>query len=92
MLMGDDMGDECVPREEVFDREGAEDLTALSEGELRARLEALEEERAVSYRRGILRGSMDVIRAELVCRDAVALSPEELARVLLREPVEGWGP
>ena len=82
------MGDEGVPRggAEGFDWDGAEDLTALSEGELRVRLEALvEEERAVSYRRGILRGRMDVIRAELVRRGAVALAPEELARVLLGE-------
>jgi hypothetical protein len=35
-----------------FDWEGAEDLTAVSEGELKERLGALvEEERVVSYRR-----------------------------------------
>ena len=79
-------------REGALDRENAEELTALPEGEVRALLAAFTEERAVSYRRGILRGSIDVIRAELVCRDAVALSPEELARMLLREPVGGGGP
>jgi len=69
-----------------FDWEGAEDLTALSEEELKGRLGGLvEEERAVSYRLEVLRGRMDLIRAELVGRGAVALSPEELVRVLLDE-------
>jgi hypothetical protein len=69
-----------------FDWESAEDLTALSEEELKERLEGLvEEERAVSYRREVLRGRIDLIRAELVNRGAVALSPEELVRVLLEE-------
>jgi hypothetical protein len=69
-----------------FDWEGAEDLTALSEEELKGRLgELVEEERAVSYRLEMLRGRMDLIRAELVGRRAVALSPEELVRVLLDE-------
>jgi hypothetical protein len=79
------MGDE-VPHGEGFDWDGAEDLTALSEGELRGELAALaEEERVVSYRRRVLQGRMDVIRAELVRRGAVALSPEDLARALLGE-------
>jgi hypothetical protein len=74
---------------EEFGWEGAEDLTALSEEELKERLERLvEEERAVSYRREILRGRIDLIRAELVNRGAVALSPEELVRVLLDESPE----
>ena len=69
-----------------FDWEGAEDLTALSEGELKERLGALaEEERVVSYRRQVPQGRMDLIRAELVRRGADALSPEELARVLMGE-------
>lgn len=72
-----------------FDWEGAEDLTALSEEELKERLAGLvEEERAVSYRREILRGRIDLIRAALVERGAVALSPEELVRVLLGESKE----
>ena len=67
-----------------FDWENAEDVTALSEVDLRARLEALsEEERAVSYRRRILQGRIDLIRTELLERGAVALPPERLARVLL---------
>ena len=74
---------------EEFGWEGAEDLTALSEAELKERLEGLvEEERAVSYRREILRGRIDLIRAELVNRGAVALSPEERVRVLLDESPE----
>jgi RsiG-like len=67
-----------------FDWENAEDITALSEEDLRHRLEALsEEERAVSYRRRILQGRIDLIRTELVERGAVVLPPERLARVLL---------
>ena len=69
-----------------FDWEDAEDLTALSEGELKERLGALaEEERVVSYRRQILQGRIDLIRAELVRRGSVARSPEELVRVLMGE-------
>ena len=67
-----------------FDWENAEDVTALSEEDLRDRLEDLSaEERAVSYRRRILQGRIDLIRAELLERGAVALSPEDLAWVLL---------
>jgi len=67
-----------------FDWEGSGDITALSEEDLRESLEALvEEERAVGYRQQILQGRIDLIRAELVERGAVALPPEELARVLL---------
>jgi hypothetical protein len=67
-----------------FDWEKAEDVTALSEKDLRDRLEVLsEEERALSYRQRILQGRIDLIRAELVERGAVAVSPEHLARVLL---------
>ena len=67
-----------------FDWEGAEDLTALSRPELVAKLESLrEEERAVSYRRQVLQGRIDLIRAELVSRGSMAISPEDLARALL---------
>jgi hypothetical protein len=69
-----------------FDREEAEDITVLSEAELRERLQALtEEEKAVSYRRRILQGRIDLIRAELEGRSPgmAALTPEDLARVLL---------
>ncbi len=54
--MGGHRADERVPRKVAFDWEGAEDLTALFEGELRARLAALKEEGAVSYRRGACAG------------------------------------
>ena len=71
-------------RGEKFDWEGAEDITALSDAELRERLEGLvEEERAVSYRRRVLHGRIDLIRAELVRRGATTRSAEELVRVLL---------
>jgi hypothetical protein len=76
-------------RGEKFDWEGAEDITALSEAELRERLEGLvEEERAVSYRRRVLHGRIDLIRAELVRRGATTRSPEELVRVLMGD----WRP
>jgi hypothetical protein len=76
-------------RGENFDWEGAEDITALSEAELRERLERLaEEERAVSYRRRVLHGRIDLIRAELVRRGATTRSPEELVRALLGD----WPP
>ena len=73
---------------EGFDWEDAEDLTSLSEEDLRARLAALaEEERGLVYGLRIVQGRMDVIRAELVRRGAVpaTLSPEDLARALLGE-------
>jgi hypothetical protein len=67
-----------------FDWEGAEDITALSEKGLIERLEGLvEEERAVSYRRRVLQGRIDLIRAELVRRGAITRSPEELVRALM---------
>jgi hypothetical protein len=99
--MGDQRGDERGPHGEAFDWEDAEDLTALSSstscgrgwsaaggaygggagGELQARL---------------LHGRMDVIRAKLLrrgaARDALAMPPEEPARVLLGGPAEGGGP
>jgi hypothetical protein len=78
------MDDSGLPRAGGYDWEEAEDITALSEEDLRVRLEALcEEERAVSYRRRVLQGRIDLIRAELVERGMAALSPEDLARVLL---------
>jgi hypothetical protein len=66
-----------------FDWECTEDVTALSEEELNERLGGLVEERAVSHRWQVLQGRIDLIRAELVRRGSVALSPEELVRVLM---------
>jgi hypothetical protein len=75
-----------------FDWENAGDVTALSEEDLRDTLAALSEERRLGYRRAILRGRMDLIRAELVQRGAAALPPGRLARVLLGDsPVEETG-
>ena len=76
-----------------FDWEEAEDITVLSEGELRERLQVLvEEERAVSYRRHVLQGRIDLMRAELAGRGPdlglAALAPEDLARVLLGNTLE----
>ena len=80
------MDDSGVPPGEGFDWEGAEDLTALSEEELRGRLEGLvEEERSISYRRRVVQGRIDLMRAELVRRGAAALPPEALVRVLMGE-------
>lgn len=73
-----------MPRGGGYEWEEAEDITALSEADLRDRLEGLcDEERAVSYRRRVLQGRIDLIRSELVERGAVAVSPEDLARALL---------
>jgi hypothetical protein len=78
------MDDSGLPRGGGFDWDDVEDITALSEEDLRGRLEALcEEERVVSYRRRVLQGRIDLIRAQLVERGVAALSPEDLARVLL---------
>jgi len=83
------MGDDRLPRGgEGFDWEGAEDLTSLSEEDLRARVAALaEEERGLAYGLRVVQGRMDVMRAELVRRGAApaTLSPEDLARALLGE-------
>jgi hypothetical protein len=89
------MGGKRYPGLRGFDWRTAEDLTALSEGELRSGLaELAEEERAACYRLEVLRGRMDVIRVELVRREAAvpeSLSSEELARVLLGEAGEAGG-
>lgn len=80
------MSDQGVPKEtgREFDWETAEDLTDLPETALKERLAALvEEERAVSYRRRIIQGRIDLLRVELVRRGEAVLSPEELARVLM---------
>jgi hypothetical protein len=72
-----------------YDWEVAEDITVLSGDELRERLRALiGEERALSYRRLVLQGRIDLIRAELAGRGQglPALAPEDLARVLLGNP------
>lgn len=59
-------------------------MTSLSEEGLRGLLESLSvEEREISYRRRILQGRIDLIRSELVRRGTAALSPEELARILM---------
>jgi len=75
-----------------FDWEEAEDITVLSEADIRELLRALtEEERAVSYRRHILQGRIDLIRAELVGRGVAALAPEDVARVLLGDSPKDRG-
>ncbi len=69
---------------EGYEWEGEPDLTSISEDELRVSLQELAvEEREISYRRRVIQGRIDLIRSELVRRGGVALSPEELARVLL---------
>jgi hypothetical protein len=73
-----DHGGEC------YEWEREPDLTSISEEELNARLTELnEEERALSYRRRVLQGRIDLIRAELIRRGGVTLSPADLARVLM---------
>ena len=66
-----------------FDWESSEDLTALPEPELEELLaRVLEEERLAAYRRELMRGRANLIRAELAGRGVAGLSTRELARVL----------
>ena len=80
---------------EVYEWEEVLDLTSLSEAKLGDYLGELSiKERALSYRRHILQGKIDLAYVELVWHGGVALSPEELARVLLGEcssPSAGGG-
>ena len=81
---------------EVYEWEEVLDLTSLSEAKLGDYMGELSttKERALSYRRHSLQGKIDLAYAELVRHGGVALSPEELARVLLGEcssPSTGGG-
>lgn len=83
--------DDPIPAE-GFDWESAEDLTALSEPELRALLSRVgEEARIAAYRHEVLRGRLALIRSELTGRGALSLSSGELARVLLSGIAEEGG-
>ena len=80
------MSDRRHTQDSGFDWDSAEDLTGLPEPELRGLLaRVVEEERVAAYRREILRGRANLIRAELAGRGVAGLSSEELARVLLGE-------
>ena len=73
------MSDEVRPDQggEGYEWEGEPDLTSISEDELKARLKDLDEEkRALSYRRRVLQGRIDLIRAELVRRGGVLMGGE----------------
>jgi hypothetical protein len=73
------MSDEVRPDQggEGYEREGEPVLTSISEDELKARLKDLdEEERALSYRRRVLQGRIDLIRAELVRCGGVLMAGE----------------
>lgn len=70
--------------------EESADLTSLSEDELQTMLaDIVGEEQKLSCRRRILHGRIDLIRAELIRRGRLTLSPEELARVLMGADREG---
>ena len=74
------------------DWDATEDLTALSGAELSERLEELvRQERKVSYRRRMLHGEIDLIRAELVRRGAEGASAEDLALALASALSRGTG-
>jgi RsiG-like len=82
------MSDDDVLREaeshEGYEWREEPDVTSISEDELRVRLRELsEEEREISYRRRVIQGRIDLIRTEFVLRGGVALSPEELAHILV---------
>lgn len=73
-----------------FEWEEVPDLTSFSEEELKSHLEAFSlEEKEVSYRRRVLQGRIDLLRAELVRRGGLSVSPSELARALLGEASRG---
>ncbi len=68
----------------VLDWEIYPDITAVSKQDLGSILERLvDEEQAVSYRRRVLQGRIDLIRSELIRRGEGSLSPEDLAQVLI---------
>ena len=72
-----------------IDWQEAPDLTALDVNSLRTVLGTLsEEEKALSYRRRVVQGRIDLIRAEMVRRGGTSISADELARVLL-DPTRG---
>ena len=78
------MSDRCHTPDSGFDWDSAEDLTGLPEPELSGLLaRVVEEERVAAYRREVLRGRANLIRAELAGRGVSGLSSGELARVLL---------
>ncbi len=69
-----------------FDWGSPEDLTGLSEPDLRGLLaRVVEDERAAAFRLEVSRGRANLIRVELAGRGISGLSSEELARVLLGE-------
>lgn len=73
-----------------FEWEEVPDLTSFSEEELKAQLETFSaEEREVSYRRRVLQGRIDLLRAELVRRGGFSVSPEDLARALMGDGSSG---
>ncbi len=87
------MGEERESHGAGFDWDRSEDLTVLSVEELEGLLgEFAGEEREVSYRRRVLQGRIDLIRAEIVRRGGVAVPPEELARILLGDAGEPGDP
>jgi hypothetical protein len=89
-MTDDDLSKGVEGQGEGFEWQEEPDLTSMSEEDLRAQLKELaEEEREISYRRRVIQGRIDLIRVELVRRGGVALSPEELARVLLGREGEG---
>lgn len=86
---GEEFGDFGV---EGMDWSDTADLTALEPDELRVLLGRLsEEEKVLSYRRRLLQGRIDLIRAELVLRGEASLSPEDLARILMGPESSGGG-
>lgn len=76
--------------ESSFEWEDILDLTSFSEEDLRLHLEAYSiEEREISYRRRVLQGRVDLLRAELIHRGGLSVSPDDLARALLGDSYSG---
>ena len=84
MTMDEDQQKVSGERAEGYEWEEESDLTAFSEEELRELLKRLtEDERSVSYRRGVRQGRIDLIQTEMVrCGGGASFFPEELARIL----------
>ncbi|WP_053058104.1 RsiG family protein [Rubrobacter aplysinae] len=70
--------------ESPFEWEDFPDLTVSSEEELKDHLQSLViKEAEVSYRRRVLQGRIDLLRAELVRRGKSSVSAGELAQALI---------
>jgi hypothetical protein len=72
-----------------FEWEELPDLTSSSEVEIKGYLQSLvRREAEISYRRRVLQGRIDILRAELVRRGEAFVPVEDLAQVLMGDRTE----